>query len=198
MLGKPPNKYCFLIGQRLVMSSLYETHICDVITLSFLVLKCLHQFCCSSPQKQGSPSTIMIKMVYIRSYLMSLVFGENCSKIDVNTSGPERIKWWHHKCVSHKVMTSPISVQSESSICWGVFPTSWIFIKNPLVTSSLFAFQIKYFHSPRLFHTALSNTKARQVRSSFRNYGLLVTHKGYFFYRTWRALFLARTAGKLL
>ena len=33
------------------------------------------------------------------------------------------------------------------------------------MTSSLFAFQIKYFHSPRLVHTALSNSKARQVRS---------------------------------
>ena len=58
MLGKAPYKYCFLIGQTLVMSSLYETHIGDVITLCFLVLKCLHQFSCSSYQKQGSPSTI--------------------------------------------------------------------------------------------------------------------------------------------
>ena len=99
------------------------------------------------------------------SYLASLVFGENCRKIGGNISGPESIKWWHYQCVSHKVMTSPMSVQSESSICWGAFPTSWIFIKNPLVTSSLFAFQIKYFHSPRMVHTALSNSKARQVRS---------------------------------
>ena len=58
MLGKPTNKYCFLIGQTLVMSLLYETHIGDVITLCFLVLKCFHQFSCSSHQKQGSPSTI--------------------------------------------------------------------------------------------------------------------------------------------
>ena len=48
MLGKPPYKYCFLIGQTLVMSSLHETCIGDVITLCFLVLKCLHQFSCSS------------------------------------------------------------------------------------------------------------------------------------------------------
>ena len=54
------NKYCFLIGQTLVMSSLYETPIGDVITLYFLVLKCLHQFSCSSHQKQGSPSTINV------------------------------------------------------------------------------------------------------------------------------------------
>ena len=53
------NKYCFLIGQTLVMSSLYETPIGDVITLYFLILKCLHQFSCSSRQKQGSPSTII-------------------------------------------------------------------------------------------------------------------------------------------
>ena len=33
------------------------------------------------------------------------------------------------------------------------------------MTSSLFAFGIKYFHSPRLVHTAISNSKARQVRS---------------------------------
>ena len=75
------------------------------------------------------------------SYLASLVFGENCRKIGVNTSGWESIKWWHHQCVSHEVMTSPMSVQSESSICWGgAFPTSWIFITNPLVTSSIFVF----------------------------------------------------------
>ena len=54
------NKYCFLIEQTLVMSSLYETPIGDVITLYFLVLKCLHQFSCSSHQKQGSPNTINI------------------------------------------------------------------------------------------------------------------------------------------
>ena len=66
---------------------------------------------------------------------------ENC----VNTSGPESIKWWHHQCVSHNVITSPMSVQSESSIYWEAFPTSWIFIKNSLVTSSLFAFQINIF-----------------------------------------------------
>ena len=30
------------------MSSVYETHIGDVITLYFLVLKCLQQFSCSS------------------------------------------------------------------------------------------------------------------------------------------------------
>ena len=58
MLGRPPHKYCFLIGQTLVMSSLYEIHIGDVITLCFLVLKCLHQFSCSSCQKKGSPSMI--------------------------------------------------------------------------------------------------------------------------------------------
>ena len=109
----------------------------------------------------SSPSTINILIVLGEPCF----FGENCRKIGVNTSGPETIKWWHHQCVSHKVMTSPMSIQSESSICWGAFPTSWIFIKNPLVTSSLFAFQIKYFYSPRLFHTALSNSKARQVRS---------------------------------
>ena len=40
-----------LIGQTLVMSSFYETPIGDVITLYFLVLKCLHQFSCSSYQK---------------------------------------------------------------------------------------------------------------------------------------------------
>ena len=100
-----------------------------------------------------------------RSYLASLDFVDNCRKIGLNILGPENIKWWHHQCVSHKVMTSPISVHSESSICWGAFPTSWIFIKNPPVTLLLFAFQIKYFHSHRLFHTALSNSKARQVRS---------------------------------
>ena len=33
----------------------------DVITLYFLVLKRLHQFSCSSHQKQGSPSTINVK-----------------------------------------------------------------------------------------------------------------------------------------
>ena len=47
------------------------------------------------------------------SYLASLVFGKNCRKIGVNTSGPKSIKWWHHQCVSHKVMTSPMSVKSE-------------------------------------------------------------------------------------
>ena len=73
-------------------------------------------------------------------YLASLVFSKNCRKIGVNTSRPEIIKWWHHQCVSHEVMTSPMSVQSESSICWGAFPRSWIFIKNPLVTSSIFVF----------------------------------------------------------
>ena len=58
-VGKvPPHKYCFLIGQTLVMSLPYETHIGDLITLCFLVLKCLHQFSCSSYQKQGSPSII--------------------------------------------------------------------------------------------------------------------------------------------
>ena len=110
---------------------------------------------------------ILMRWCHHWSYLANLVFGENCRKIGVNTSGPESIKWWHHQCVSHKVMTSQISVQSESSICWGAVPTSWIFIKNPLVTSSLFAFQIKYFHSPRLVHRALSNSKARQVRSFY-------------------------------
>ena len=107
-------------------------------------------------------------------YLASLVFGKNCRKIGINTSGPESIKWWHHQCVSHKVMTSPMSVQSESSICRGAFPTVWIFIKNPLVTSSLFAFQIKYFHSPRLFHTAPSNSKVCQVPSLTRRVSSLV------------------------
>ena len=58
MLAKPPNKYCFLIGQTLLMSSLYETHIGDVIALCFLVLMSVHQFSCSSHQKQGSLSTI--------------------------------------------------------------------------------------------------------------------------------------------
>ena len=109
----------------------------------------------SSYQKQGSPSTIIEILIKIGMVLgVSLVFGENCRKIGVNTSAPESIKLWHHQCMAHKVMTSPISVQSESSICWGAFPTSWIFIKNPLVISSLFAFQLKYFHSPRLFHAA--------------------------------------------
>ena len=40
------------------MSSLYDIHIGDVIILCFLVLKCLHQFSCSSYQEQGLPSTI--------------------------------------------------------------------------------------------------------------------------------------------
>ena len=61
----------------------------------------------------------------------------------------------HFRTRKHKVMTSVMSslyasfrihmLQSESSICGGDFPTSWIFIKNPLGTSSLFAFQIKLF-----------------------------------------------------
>ena len=53
MLGKPPNKYCFLIGQTLGMSSLYETHIGDVIILCFLVLKHLQEFSCSSHQNKA-------------------------------------------------------------------------------------------------------------------------------------------------
>ena len=43
-----------------MMSALCETHIDDVITLCFLVLKCLYQFSCSSYQNQGSPSTIKL------------------------------------------------------------------------------------------------------------------------------------------
>ena len=93
------------------------------------------------------------------SYLASLVFGENCRKIGVNTSGWESIKWWHHQCVSHEVMTSPMSVQSESSICGGGFPN----IMNIYYKSSCdiinFCF---YFISPRLFLTAPSNSKAHQ------------------------------------
>ena len=62
------------------------------------------------------------------SYLASLVFGKNCRKIRVNTSRPESKTWWHQAY-------APIRKQ----YLWGgAFPTSWIFIKNPLVTSSLF------------------------------------------------------------
>ena len=49
--------------QTFVMSSLYEIDIGDLITLCFLVLKCLHQFSCNSYQKQGSPSTIYVQLV---------------------------------------------------------------------------------------------------------------------------------------
>ena len=48
MLGKPP--------LQILLSDWID--IGDVITLCFLVLKCLHQFTCSSYQKQGSPSMI--------------------------------------------------------------------------------------------------------------------------------------------
>ena len=127
----------------------HEWEIGDVMTLCFPVLKCFIPIL----------PTVLTKKSLANydhwSYLASLVFGENYRKISVNTLGPEIIKWWHHQCVSHKVMTSTMSVQSESSICWGAFPTSWIFIENSLVTSSLFGFQMKYFHSPRLVHTAL-------------------------------------------
>ena len=73
MLGKPPTKYCFLIGQTLVMSSLYERHIADVITLWFLVLKCLHQFSCSSHQKQAHqvPSMIYSSKPRSKTFLLS-------------------------------------------------------------------------------------------------------------------------------
>ena len=57
--------------------------------------------------------------------LTVIVLGEpcfwwDCRKIGVNTTGPESIKWWHHKFVSHQVMTLLMCVQSESSICWEV------------------------------------------------------------------------------
>ena len=50
--------------QILVMSSLKETHIGDVITLCFLVLKCLHQFSNSFYQKQGLPSTNNVSDIF--------------------------------------------------------------------------------------------------------------------------------------
>ena len=62
------------------------------------------------------------------SYLASLVFGKNCRKVGVHffsTSRPESKKWWHHDDIRHML-------QSESSICRGAFPTSWIFIKTLL------------------------------------------------------------------
>ena len=62
-------------------------------------------------------------------YLASLLFGKNFRKIGVNTSRPESKKWWHQAY-------APIRKQN----LWGAFPTSWIFIKNPLVTSSIFVF----------------------------------------------------------
>ena len=49
-----------MIGAYKYEININETHIGDVITLCFLVLKYLHQFCCSSYQKQGSPSTIRL------------------------------------------------------------------------------------------------------------------------------------------
>ena len=50
-----------------MMSSLYA----EIITFCFLVLKCLHQFSCSSYQKQGSPSTITINFKKFRSFLFT-------------------------------------------------------------------------------------------------------------------------------
>ena len=47
------------------------------------------------------------------SYLGSLVSGKNSRKIDQNTSGPESIKWWYHQCVTHKLMTSPMSTSLD-------------------------------------------------------------------------------------
>ena len=85
-------------------------------------------------------STAVYSICY-RWYLASLVFGKNCRKIGINTSGLESIKWWHQLC--HHFMYSYAPIRKQ--YLWGDFPTSWIFIKNPLVTSSLFAFQIKLF-----------------------------------------------------
>ena len=56
-VGKSPHKYCFLIG---AYEYKMKHDVTDVINLCFLVLKCLHQFSCSSCQKQGSPSTIIV------------------------------------------------------------------------------------------------------------------------------------------
>ena len=67
----PPHKYCFLIGIYEYKMNSNETYICDVITLCFLVLKCLHQFSCSSYQKQGLPSTI-------NKYLLNLQANYEC------------------------------------------------------------------------------------------------------------------------
>ena len=59
MLGpSPPPPQILLSGAYGYRMNINETDISDVITLCFLVLKFLHQFSCSSYQKQGSPSTI--------------------------------------------------------------------------------------------------------------------------------------------
>ena len=46
MLGKPPNKYCFLIGQTLVMSLLYEV-IINSLRLSFSLCLSFYTYLCA-------------------------------------------------------------------------------------------------------------------------------------------------------
>ena len=74
-------------------------------------------------------------------YLASLVFGKNCRKIGVNTSGPESIKWWHLWC--HHSMLHFVFICSNQKAVFvggGGLPNIINIYYNPLVTSSLFAF----------------------------------------------------------
>ena len=175
MLGKPPNKYCFLIGQTLVMSLLYETHIGDVITLCFLVLKCFHQFSCSSHQKQGSPSTITHPLQLGDVPLANDNHNDRTWRAfeferAVWTSLGEWKKiyleskwWWCHKRVFNKY-----------SWCWESLPTNtafWLdrhwwchyFMRHTLVMSSLYAFWS--WNVSTNFPAVLAKNKAHQVRS---------------------------------
>ena len=81
------------------MSSLYETPIGGVITLYFLVLKCFHQFSCSSHQKQGSPSTILVSKRLM--WFLASLYVEKFIQIDFDVKdicmslGKALLIWWY-------------------------------------------------------------------------------------------------------
>ena len=73
-------------------------------------------------------------------------FGKIFWKIGVSTSGLKSIKWWHHQVCLINIAFIPFIFAFIPSNQKAVFvgsnlrrsQTSWIFIKNPLVMSSLF------------------------------------------------------------
>ena len=99
-----------------------------------------------------------------RWYLASLGFGKNCRKIGVNTSRPDSIKWWHHWC--HHFMLHFVFICSNQN---AVFVGGTSHHHEYLLKTLLWHHhRWNYFHSPRQFQVAHSNSKACQVPSKCR------------------------------